>query len=272
MTAQPLDFLVIGAQKAGTTSLHNYLGLHPNILLPRRKELHFFDNEHIWRGVTAQISYQSYNSLLEDDPGRRQLILNKATDPAYRRGEVTPIYMYWYPCLERIQAYNPNIKLIMVLRNPITRALSHYRMELARNAETLDLWHALNTEPQRLAAEPHRQHRVYSYADRGFYTRQIARVRQLFPSQQLLVVLSDDLDYDKVATLNKLCNFLGLDGIYGEAMLPKLARHHVGSGKVGCSSRELDFLKNLFAGEIGALSRLLGRDLSHWLEVEADTI
>jgi hypothetical protein len=120
MTSQPrVSFIVIGVQKAGTTALHDYLADDPAIGLSDVKEVHYFDDETVdW----AAPDYGAYHAHFADD-GREI------------RGEATPIYVYWPNALDRIRAYNPAMRLILMLRDPVERAWSHWRMETARGVE-----------------------------------------------------------------------------------------------------------------------------------------
>src|SRR5687768_5412221 len=108
-----LNFLVMGAQKSGTTALAYFLMQHPEIYMPPDKEVHFFDNDRLFRGRSA-VDYRAYHNALNVPPGARMV------------GEATPIYMYWKPAPKRIKQYNPVTKMIFILRNPIDRAYSHY--------------------------------------------------------------------------------------------------------------------------------------------------
>ena len=111
-----VDFAIAGVQKAGTTALFDYLSDEPELSLSHVKETHFFDDdERDW----ARPDYAPYHALFDAPDGRL-------------RGEATPIYLYWPKVLERICAYNPAMKLIVVLRDPVERAWSHWRMEFAR--------------------------------------------------------------------------------------------------------------------------------------------
>src|SRR5947209_17259838 len=96
-----LDFIVPGAQKSGTTALHYFLKKHPQIALPDRQEMHFFDDEEIFsRPVDYELLHRHFHAAA------RSTVI----------GEVTPSYLYWKPALERIENYNPQIKLIILLR------------------------------------------------------------------------------------------------------------------------------------------------------------
>ncbi len=102
-----VSFLVVGAQKAGTTTLYSHLAGHPPLFMSRRKELHFFDSdEHDWEHP----DYTGFEAHFAD------------ASPGQICGEVTPIYMFRRRFLERIRRYNPHIRLVAILRNPISRA------------------------------------------------------------------------------------------------------------------------------------------------------
>src|SRR5438067_7110090 len=115
---QRLTFIVAGVQKAGTTALNYYLKRHPRIVLPVKKELHFFDNDELF--AAEKVSYESLHKMFRS--GRRSMIA----------GENTPNYLYARPAMARIRDYNPAIKLIAIWRNPIERAFSQWNMQRQR--------------------------------------------------------------------------------------------------------------------------------------------
>src|SRR5690242_9983812 len=164
------NFLIAGVQKGGTTALFDYLGDYPDIALSDEKELPFFDDDdRDWRTP----DYAAFHAHFPDPAGR----------PC---GEATPIYSYWPGSLERVAAYNPHMKLILVLRDPVQRAWSHWRMEYARGAETMAFGWCIREGRQRLfQAEPWGHHREFSYVERGFYAEQIERAFELFPRSQV---------------------------------------------------------------------------------------
>src|SRR5215203_1796439 len=157
--AQPLvSFLIAGVQKAGTTALFEYMRDNPAIGLPAAKELHFFDNETDidW----SRPDYGAYHRFFPSEPACR--------------GEATPIYIYWPNSLERIKDYNPEMKLVLLFRDPVSRAWSHWKMEYARGAETEPFSWCIRQGRGRVAGDRDTPgfHRVYSYVERGFYGRQ----------------------------------------------------------------------------------------------------
>ena len=187
-------FLVAGVQKGGTTALFDYLVEHPALSLPACKEAHFFDDEgQDW----SRPDYPAYHAMFDQRPGAI-------------RGEATPIYLYWPHSLERIAAYNPAMRLVLLFRDPVERAWSHWRMETARGAETEPFAWCIREGRARVAASrrPEGAHRVYSYVERGFYGAQLRHALTLFPAEQLLCLRSEDLLAAPDRILRQVCDFL----------------------------------------------------------------
>jgi hypothetical protein len=200
MTDASIAFIVAGVQKGGTTALFDYLGEEPGLSLSREKEVHFFDDEtRDW----AAPDYSAYHAHFAPPDGRL-------------RGEATPIYLYWPQSLERIQAYNPAMRLIVMLRDPVERAWSHWKMEYARGVETNPFAWCIRQGRQRLfapdptGARPWGFDRETSYVERGFYGEQLERLLGLFPRDQVLVLKSADLRADPGPALGQVRAFLGL--------------------------------------------------------------
>lgn len=205
------DFLVIGAQKAGTTSLFNYLIEHPGILATVRKQMHYFDNRysrgHDW--YRSHFPLQLQRAYSEQRLGYRCLT-----------GEATPYYIFHPHAPRRIAQLLPHVKLIVLLRNPVDRAYSHYNHELRKKAEQLTFEEALKQESARLAPEIERMmqdenyysfaHQHYSYLARGVYVEQLKVWFKLFPKDRFLILKSEDFNRDISGTLNQIYRFLGL--------------------------------------------------------------
>jgi hypothetical protein len=237
MTATGADervaFLIAGVQKGGTTALFDYLAEEPGVSMSAVKETHFFDDEaRDW----GQPDYGAYHARFAPFDGRP-------------RGEATPIYTYWPGSLERICAYNPAMKLVVVLRDPVERAWSHWRMEYARGAETRPFAWCIRQGRQRLFdAEPWGFHRVFSYVERGFYAEQFERLFSLFPREQVLALRSQDLRETPGTALAAVRAFLGLPA--GAAPRPREV--HVG--------RDMDYGGDLTDEDAGWLRRTYARD------------
>jgi hypothetical protein len=192
---QKVSFLVAGVQKGGTTALFDYLVEHPDLCLPACKEAHFFDDE---SGVEwSDPDYGRYHALFANGVGRQW-------------GEATPIYIYWPLSLERIAAYNPSVRLILIFRDPIDRAWSHWKMEYARGAETRSFAHSIREGRSRVAEDISAPgfHRVHSYVERGFYGGQVERLLKLFPREQVMFLRSNELRAEPERLLAKMCDFL----------------------------------------------------------------
>ena len=163
-----VTFLIAGVQKGGTTALADYLRQHPALFIPALKELHLFDNEDLnWQHPEQIIS--TYHAFFQDAPAGKLW------------GEATPIYSYWWPAMARIWAYNPAMRVILCLRNPVERAYSHWAMETGRAWDSLPFPQAIASESERCRAALPLQHRVFSYVSRGFYSEQLRRLWSFFP-------------------------------------------------------------------------------------------
>jgi len=234
--AQPDDrvsFLIAGVQKAGTTALFDYLGEEPGLSLSREKEVHFFDDEaQDW----AAPDLTAYHARFAPFDGRP-------------RGEATPIYLYWPGSLARICAYNPAMKLIVVLRDPVQRAWSHWKMEYARGAETQPFaWCIREGRARLFDAEPWGFHREYAYVERGFYGEQLEQAFGHFAREQVLLLRGEDLRRDPATVLGAVRAFLGLPA--GAAPRPRDV--HVG--------REMDYGAELTPADSAHLQRIYARD------------
>lgn len=229
-----VGFIIAGVQKGGTTALFDYLADEPGVALSRVKEVHFFDDEsQNW----SRPDYAAYHAHFDAPDGR----------PC---GEATPIYVYWPNSLERIRAYSPAMKLIVLLRDPVERAWSHWRMEYARGAETEPFAWCIREGRRRLFdAEPWGHHREFSYVERGFYGEQMARLFGLFPHEQVLVLKAEDLRADPAAVLARVRTFIGAP----EGPPPRPRDVHVG--------REMAYPSTLTAEDVALLRRLYARDM-----------
>lgn len=195
-------FLIIGAQKGGTSTLYASLATHPEIEEAQKKEVHFFDR-HYADGIESY--RQQFPELREGQ----------------MTGEATPYYLFHPLVPERVARTLPDVKLIAILRNPVERAYSQYHSEVRKGFEDLPTFEeAIAAEPERLAGESEKvaadpAYESYSlshhsYLARGIYADQLERWFEHFPRRQLLVVRSEVLA-DRPARLLRRCeNFLGL--------------------------------------------------------------
>ena len=195
------DFLIIGAQKAGTTALYAYLRRHPGISGPSWKEVSFFDR-HYARGEAW------YRGNFPNKLRARGLV-----------GEASPSYVFHPLAPERASALVPRAKLIALVRNPVERAFSHYQHEVALGREPLSFEDALAAEDERLGGENERLRADpsyfshawwnYTYRARGRYAEQLERWLAVFPRDQLLILPSDDLLLEPERAHAQVLEFLG---------------------------------------------------------------
>lgn len=204
------DYLIIGAQRSGTSSLYNYLVQHPAVLAALKKEVHYFDD-----GFGHDLSWYRAHFPLEIQRG-----LVGYWHGVCRIGEASPYYLLHPHAARRISQVLPDVRLIVLLRNPVDRAESHYHHEVRRGRESLSFEEAIDREPDRLAGELERltadetyvsfNHRRFSYLTRGRYVEQLPAWRALFPEDRLLILRSEDLFADPAAVVNRVFEWLGL--------------------------------------------------------------
>lgn len=204
IVAEGPDFMIIGAMKCGTTSLFNYLNEHPDIHTLKHvpKEIHFFDE---------QMNYQKgIGWYLNQFPKK-----NLAHD-FFLTGEATPIYLTRKSIARRIAGQFPDLKIIIILRNPVDRALSHYKhyKQLGRNS-----WGDKSMEEcfiQGMSDFPRKPFPIRrdGFIGRGVYVYQIQFWREFFPDNQFLILCAEELFSNPSKVVNDVFAFLGLSSFY----------------------------------------------------------
>jgi Sulfotransferase domain len=202
------DFLIIGGQRCGTTSLYHYLRAHPQVLPAVAKEVHFL-SLHWTRGEGW---YRAQFPLRARKNGRR------ANAPL--TFEATPYYLLHPLAASRAHELVPDVKLLVLLRDPVARAWSHYRHMVRLGLEHLSFQEAIEQEPVRLAGEVERirsdarydavPYRRYSYLTRGAYAGQLQQWLEHFPPDRFLVLRSERLLADPARSYARVLAFLGL--------------------------------------------------------------
>lgn len=258
-----LGFFGVGVQKGGTTTLDRLLRRHPGIELPAgRKELHYFDEDDRFDGDRPRDGYRALHERFRFD---RAIA-----------GEITPSYIYWRGALERIRAYNPDARIIVLLRNPMLRAWSHWG-HLDRKARAKDDPEAkvgpfrkrLRREAKRIAADPAYQDKGLSHIGRSLYGPQIERVRSLFAAEHVLFVKSERFFADQRGVADDVCRFLGVSPLSAVASAPRV-HANVGSGRP-MSQKQWEAAYRHLGADIDTVERLLGWDCSDWRAPPATT-
>ncbi|MBI5396090.1 MAG: sulfotransferase [Verrucomicrobia bacterium] len=270
------NLIIIGAQKCGTTSLHFYLGLHPEIFMSRRKEMDFFSDDRNWEKGAGWYA--------------------RHFDGRYRwRGEASPFYTT-YPrmpdCPRRMHSLIPDARLIYMVRDPLERIVSHYIHNLDAGIERREFAEAVRQDP--------------FYCDVSRYGLQLGRYLEFYPRDRILVATAERLLTDRAAVLESIFRFLGVDAgfasarfrlrlhqsafkrrltrfissgkdipgssVFGKisphvaALYRKIARYPF-SARIerpefdGCTK---EFLRDQLAEDIARFRKMTGLDLAHW--------
>ena len=250
------DFLILGAQKAGTTALYAYLRWHPEVMGPSWKEVSFFDR-HYARG---EAWYRGHfpNEL------RLRLTRRRGRNPIV--GEASPSYLFHPLAPQRVRSLVPQARLIVLVRDPAERAYSHYQHEVALGREPLSFEAALDAEEERTRGEVERMvadpayfsHAWwnFTYLSRGRYSEQLERWLSVFPRGQLLVVPADDLRERPGETYASVLGFLGASR-HELGSYPRLFVRDYAPMSAGARNR----LAAYYAEPNRRLYELLGRDL-----------
>lgn len=193
-----INFFCVGAQKSGTTTLHDILNQHPQVFLPKKKEAHFFDmDDRFKKGFSWY-----YNEFFSEYRGQKIC------------GSCNPEYMYFEKVPNRLfQAFGDNLKLVFIFRNPVDRAFSHYLMSKRRLKETEEFERAISLEESRISKN-YNFKSDFSYVSRGFYAKQLKRYLEYFPAENMFFIrFEDDFIQNREVTISNLLQFLEIDNL-----------------------------------------------------------
>jgi hypothetical protein len=210
------NFLIIGAAKAGTTSLHHYLGQHPEIYMSSVKEPSFFAFD-AYRAYPEDFGGELERRLVRYSgrPGKTNTIedyraLFEAVSSERAIGEASPVYLYTPRVPERIQHHVPDARLIVVLRNPVERALSDYVCSRGDRGGQLDNFVQRHREAR--SNESYRSSfRLYGYVYQGLYHAHLARFLDVFGRDRIKICLHEDFQADNFGMLESVFEFLRVD-------------------------------------------------------------
>lgn len=249
-----VGLFIAGVQKAGTTSLDAHLRLHPGLSGPSIKETHVFDDE---------------TQDWQRPPDSRLHAFYQAAKPGILRFEATPITTFWPSALARVRRYNEQARIIMILRDPIERAWSHWSMERHRGTEYLDFAEAIRGGRARIGSLEIAEAalRDFSYVERGFYASQIRRALTLFPARQLLFLDYARLFADVPAALAQIADFAGLSPF---PPVPLVRANANPRPHETLSPEDVGFLREVFQDDAREAVALAGIEAEHWLTFRAD--
>ncbi len=298
------DFLVIGAFKSGTTSLMNYLSQHPEIVVPWLQEPNFFGSEEFSLNLDGSKGARrdgdgAYGRRRTSTLAQYTNLFAEAPDDCIV-GESSPQYLTHPAACGRIRSLLPDCKLVAILRNPIDRAFSDYSM-FVRDGIEKDPFAEVIHRPRSIKPMGH-------YVETGMYGKQLQPYMEAFPSDQVKVYLHDDLRADPMGVMRSLYAWLGADpgfqpnvsemmnpsGVprnsvvaaayiarrhlqpYLKPIVPRSVQRHLdvrlerGLQKDVVDPAVRRELADMFADDVALLSKLIDRDLSHWLRVPAE--
>lgn len=250
-----VGYVMSGSQKAGTTSLALLLRHHPQLAPAPVKEWHYFDDE---RRRWAEHDFADY-AVARTDP--RQVMT----------GDATPLYLWWPRALERMHRYDPRLRHVVLVRDPIERLVSQWQMLTNRWPDHAESWERFLTRfapdgpeeriPPRTNVHAYRMH---SGVVRGQYGAQLGRGMEMFGREAFLVLDMRDLLADHVTTVHRVTDFLGLDRMVEVPELP-----HGMKGKPALSvdrptPDQIEALVERYADDLVLLERLTGLDVTHW--------
>jgi len=242
-----VDFIICGTQKSGTTALYSYLNQHHQVCMAEKKELHYFDDDSLF--LDGKPDYSEYHSWFSPNDAHKLL------------GEATPSYMYWKSSPKRIWQYNPSMKILIILRNPIERAYSHWNMQRFKKLERLPFYQAIMTEHERKKKYHPFQDMNFSYVDRGFYLEQLRRIWTYFSKDQVLILKNEYLKHCHDEALNDVCDFLGVDRFENVESKNVHAISYISP----LDKKEKIYLERIYERHIREIERELGWDCSDWL-------
>jgi len=284
------SFYIVGAMKSGTSSLYSYLRRHPEVFLPAMKEPHYFLS-HLG-GPNADGCMPTDENCIGDQPRYRNLYRNASSVAAV--GDASTSYLCDENAARNIHAVRPDAQIIVMLRDPVERAHSHYQMDLQTGKEERPLLQALKSD---YSSRRKGWGITHLYVDAGLYAGQIERYVEVFGRERILVVLFEELKNDPRSTLLKVTRHLGVDPLcfdsaehshaynaYRRPKYPALQRLVVKSKvsrfipqslrrslrysrllfdirKPSMDSESRRYLQDIFAPDIFRLEELLGRKL-----------
>ncbi|WP_206881476.1 sulfotransferase family protein [Alicyclobacillus mali (ex Roth et al. 2021)] len=292
------NFFIVGAAKAGTSSLDRYLSQHPDIYIPPKKEAHFFSIPDFPERFTGPGDEGMNLYTIRDEAAYLKLFDGVRGERAV--GEASVFYLFYPGTAQRIYDAHPDAKILIMLRNPVDRAFSAYMHLVRDERETLSFRESLAKEEERI-----RQHYepLWYYRAVGLYAAQVKRYLDVFGRDQVKVILFEDFARDPVQVVRDCCAFLGVStdfvpdtsirhnesgvpksrSLYNfiakpnalkemvKPFIPAAVRERLGnqakSMVLGRMEMEPDLREELtefFAPDVARLEALIHRDLSAW--------
>lgn len=247
-------FSIAGTQKSGTSSLSALLDEHHQVKRAPKKEMHFFDDER------RRWSREDYRDYRVQTRGRQTTV-----------GDATPLYLWWPQALERMHAYNPEMLIIGIFRDPLERLFSQWMMVVNKwPSQALD-WPEFITRyaPDRLEESvppvwKRRGYKMLSGVGRGYYGAQVERAERIFGPERVHWVEFRAFLADHVATLDAITDHLGLERFKRHPDLPHGMRGKEGVRGTPPVAAELASLAERYRDDLAVFEARTGIDVAHW--------
>lgn len=284
------NFFIVGAAKAGTTSIHSYLSEHPDIFMTEPKEVNFFSHQNI---LGQQLYYKDY--ICQKESEYEKLFSECGSTKAV--GEASVSYLFYPGVAERVKAYSSRAKILIFLRNPVDRGYSHFMMDRRLGLVNDDY----DDIVFRRSTHNHAELYYQQYVELGLYYKQVKKYLDVFGEESVRIFLLEDLVLDLESVTKEIFSFLEVDESFlpdlekkhNEFLLPKTelmrwfySKHHVRKFLKTLMPTALveliksNFTKNvtkpsmqdelrnqllsIYGNDIEMLASLIGRDLSNW--------
>lgn len=246
------DFFIVGAPKSGTTSLYHYLKEHPDIFMPDIKEVNFFSSNEI----TSQNLY--YKNQVVIDNKDDYLNLFKNTNPEEITGESSVSYLFYPEVAKKIKKFNPNAKIIIVLRNPVYRAFSHYLMDFNEGYFDKSFGDIFNKKSSEQIKSKQFKLFFQQVFELGLYYSQVKRYLEVFPRENVFIIFQEDLRENTESIIKDLYSFIGVNNDFSPVISKKHNTYSVPSNK---------FLKSIYRNSKlrSLLEQLLPRATKNFL-------
>ncbi|HYL37194.1 MAG TPA: sulfotransferase [Bryobacteraceae bacterium] len=276
---QPLpNFFIVGAPKAGTTSLYHYLDQHPQIYMSPIKEPNYFATEVRLEGFSEEfqkqvrkdvkalekylngpMSRKRFGGLVTTWPDYLKLFQNVRDEEAI--GEASVCYLWSESAPRNILSQLPGARIVMVLRDPAERAFSQYAQGVA-NGGIRDSFRA--HVDKGIHGSGGRFNRAHPFLELGLYYAQVKRYLDLFPRERVHIAFYEEWQTDPSALITGVLGFLGVD----DSFKPDMSRRHLAGRKPARSMEAGDraYLRDYYREDVRQLAALLNRDLSGWVD------
>jgi Sulfotransferase family len=273
-SAQP-NFFIVGAPKAGTTSLYHYLDQHPEIYMSPIKEANHFASEvrleNFAEGYQDRVrrDMRAVQEYLAGPMSEKQfgavglewgdyLKLFRNANGQQVIGEASVCYLWSQSAARNIAARIPEARIVMILRHPAERAFSQY-MQWAGRGKTKDTF--LEACKKSIARAGGKFQAMSPFLEMGLYADQVKRYLDLFPRGSIHIVFYEDYQRDARAMFADTLRFLGVD----DGFQPDMSQKYLTGGvRRAMDDRDRSYLASFYGDDVRKLSQLLNRDLSHW--------